>query len=912
MTSGGALLTAQEVMQDGVDLLVGNAAAVQQHPLTPNFQFAGVQQEGSKDRLKGKKVLVYGGGDVWPKFIMAPLLHLGIKPEDITLVDMKPPPEGLEWQYKNINVIVRPDPKQPLNGDPDFIKNQKFDFAIVATPPSAHESCAKEAIGNGLPVMIEKPIFSSTTEYDRFSEFCAEKNAHAYAIDWQRALSTPLYAAIGQTVPFADAIEYKGADGANLQNNPFPELLANDEVTDVRAIFTEGRGNALADIRHRGHLLKALQQGKWACAGMLADMGIHPINSITGAGFTLNKITGAFFGGASDEQGYRETIPHSREEGAESEMFARVDTEMSWNGKTVPVHFECGKGSAPNVNDGRTIFKYKSGKTLVQEFGHRVNRITLYADDTMQTVLATATDRGEPYERMFMEASHLFDKWKGTAKDQARIAYGAESREALRLVEESHEHACDNPPVVPKMRQYALDEMSTPQDIGEKARDFKTTTIQEYKTVSSEEVLAGSAQRHSTAEGITFDQKSRCFYYVDIEHGLLVRYNPNSEKRTTWKLTSDELDEDGRPKQMLAVAKANQDGSLLLMLSGGGENTGLNYFNPETGRLKNVGNIPAWENKHPDNRPNDETTLTIDGKNYICYGTMDRHWDKKFDANSNLERTGAYYLVDPETSESRKLTFEGDHPAPLITNGLADGGTTADGKKILFWAETVEDAGQHGEHLNVYRGVLDPKTCHVSQIEIFKNHAELGGSMNGTDTYGRPDGAKMGMYHDRPVYGISVLETGQIRFFYSDPNDPEYKKEALRIELPQGMTRNTQFALGSDETGKPIGVVTTQDSGYFSRRWQAGDKREKAKDGLNGSVIAFDLPEGLAAHPQAIQRLDYPAMEQVQAVQTSSVELMEQTGIDAAHPTPPAPFSDRVPKPRADVTEPDGTGRAHF
>jgi hypothetical protein len=94
------------------------------------------------------------------------------------------------------------------------------------------------------------------------------------------------------------------------------------------------------------------------------------------------------------------------------------------NGQSnIPVHFECAKGSAPNVNDGRTIIKFKSAKgekTLVQEFGHRVNKITLYDTDG-KTVLATASDRGEPYERMFLEASALFDKWKDSAKGQARI-----------------------------------------------------------------------------------------------------------------------------------------------------------------------------------------------------------------------------------------------------------------------------------------------------------------------------------------------------------------------------------------------------------------------------------------------------------------------------------------------------------
>lgn len=863
--------TAQEIANETEDLKVGDTTAANQDPSAPDFLFAGGPQKGTKNRLQDKKILIYGGGDVWPKFIRSPLLHLGIKPENITIVDLNPKPKGLEWQYEGMNFIQRETPDSPLNGDPDYIKKQNFDFAIVATPPSAHESCAKEAIENGLPVMIEKPIFSSTAEYDKFASLCEEKNAHVYAIDWQRALSTPLYATLGQTVPFSDSIEYKDGQDKKVEDGSlFQKHLANDEVEDVRAIFTEGRGNALADIRHRGHLLKALKEGKWACAGMLADMGIHPINAITGAGFTLNKITGAFFGGASDEQGYREAIPHSREEGAESEMFARVDTEMSWGKQgNIPVHFECGKGSAPNVNDGRTIFKFKSGKILVQEFGARVNRITLYTDDTMKDVLATASDRGEPYERMFLEASHLFDKWSESAKDQARIAYGVESREALELIEKSHQHACEYPPEAgAKMRQYALDEMGEQKDVGEKAAGFKVEKIEEYRTISPEEVIAGSCQRHSTAEGVTFDQKSGCFYYVDIEHGLLTRYNPNAEERTTWKLTSDELDVDGRPKQMLSVAKVNQDGSVMVMLSGGGENAGLNYFNPETGVLKNVGNIPAWEVAHLDNRPNDETTLTIGGKNYICYGTMNKHWNKKFDANSQLQRTGAYYLVDPVTNESHPLTFEeGKYPAPLITNGLADGGDTKDGRKILFWSETVEDAGGKGGQLNVYRGVLDPTTYKVSDIEIFKKHEELGGMMNGTDTYGRPDGAKMGMYHNKPVYGISVLELGQIRFFYSDKNDPDYyQKEALRIELPKGMTRNTQFALGEDN-GKPIGVVTTQDSGYFDRRWQvpkdSGDKPDKAKDGLNGSVIRFDLPDGLTMHPQAVGRVKYKDMDRV-------------------------------------------------
>ena len=691
-------------------------------------------------------------------------------------------------------------------------------------------------------------------------------------------------------MPFSDSIEYTSREAFS--------AVANDQVVDVRAIFTEGRGNSLADIRHRGHLLKDLSEEKgWACAGMLADMGIHPINSITGAGFKLEKVTGAFFGGVSDEQGYRAPITHSREEGAEAENFARVDTEMSYNGRTVPVHFECGKGSAPNVNDGRTIITFASGKKLVQEFGHRVNRVTLYNVDG-ETVLATASDRGEPYERMFLEANTLFNKWP---KDHGYIAYGAESREALRIIEQSHSHACDNSQVE-RMRQYALDEMGAQKDAGEKATDFKITTVGDgqYKTISPDEVMPGSCQRHTTAEGAVFDEKSGCFFYVDIEHGLLIRYNPNNDERNTWKLTSDELEADGRPKQMLSVAKVNHDGSVMVLLSGGGENAGLNYFNPETSEMKHVGKVPDWESQHPDNRPNDETTLTIGGKNYICYGTMDRNWDKKFDTESHLEHTGAYYLLDPQTLESKQITFENGYK-PIITNGLADGGDTPEGKKILFWAETVEDTGGHGEKLNIYRGVLDPSSCKVSDIKIFKSHTELGGTMNGTDTYGRPDGAKMGKYHDRDVYGISVLEQGQIRFYYSNPNDVEYGKEALRVELPKGMSRNTQFALGNDENGKPIGVVTTQDSGYFSRRWQVGEANSKARDGLNGSVISFDLPEGLTAHPQAVGRVDYPSFNQIQSQPISITELEEREGVSTRS------FTERVPKPRENPGDKKGS-----
>ena len=788
-------------------------------------------------------------------------MHLGVRPQDITIIDLNRPPEGLEWQYKSINFMTRHELDARLESNLDYIKEQDYSFAVVATSPSAHGVCAKEAIKNGLPVMIEKPMFSSTKQYDEFVKYCDEQGGHVYAIDWQRSLSTPLYTTLGQDMPFADSIEYDNREAFS--------TLASDAVVSLMAIFNEGRGNPLADIRHRRHLLKNLsEEGGWACGGMLADMGIHPIHSVTGAGFRLERITDAFFGGSSDDHGYRPEIQRRRDakDGNEPEMYARVHARMSLNGqKNIPVTFECGKGPAPNMNDMRTMFELASGRLLVNEFGHRVNRVTLYSNNDMKAVLTRATDRGEPYERMFLEASELFDKWKKTAKGEARIAHGDACREALRVVEEAHRYACDTSFQGRKMRQIALEQgWGDVQDVGEKAGDFIVVTIEEgqFKIISPEEVLKDSCQWHANAEGAVFDAVSGCFYYVDNELGLLARYNPATEEHKTWRLVSPELDVDGRPKQMLSVARVNHDGSVVVMLSQGGENAGLNYFDPNTGELRNVGKIPGWEQQHPDNRPNDETILNIKGKNLICYGTMDRNWDKKFDTDSKFERAAAYYLLDPATLESRQLTFEdGVFSGTIITNGLADGGDAGHGKRFLFWAETVEDTGKTGETLNVYRGVLDPESYKVSNIEVFKNHRELGGIMNGTDAYGRPDGAKIALYKGKEVYGVSMLQLGQIRFFYSNPGDVNlYKKEALRIQLPKGMTKNTQFALGTDGNGAHIGVVTTQDSGYFTRRWQANAERSKAKDGLNGTVIKFDLPEGLKAHPQTTKRVDYPAL----------------------------------------------------
>jgi len=869
-------ISAQRVMEQVAHLsLNGNKPLKEQSLLNPPFVFGGDPQEGSEGRLKGQKVLVYGGGDVWYKFIQGPLRHLGIDPKDITIVETAehPIPQGLEWQYKGVNVIRRKELDAKLAEDSNFIKKQNFDFAVVATPPSAHEVCAKEAIENGLPVFIEKPMFKSTAECDNFKKYCDEKGAYAYAIDWQRSLSTLLYSTLGQETPFADAITYGGGGKAEFAK------LANEEIEKVSARFVEGRGNALLALDHRGHLAKASlgEKSGWASAGMFADMGIHPLQTLTSAGFKLNKVIKAFFGGASDEHGYRNYVPHDRK-GTAPEMYSRVDMHMSWENQSgIPVEVESGKGSKPNVNDGRTIFHYKSGKKLVHEFGHKTNQVTLYDKDGK--VLATAIDRGEPYERMFLEGATSFKQWAKEDEGKkriSRIAYGKESREAIRMVEEAHRHACDHPaPKNWKMRQLAIDEMGPAKDVGEKAEDFKIHKIGEgqYKTVSpKDEVFKESRQWHSTAENASYDKQSGCFWYVDIEHGLLTRYNTKTEERKTWQLTPhgpDDLDEGGRPKQMLSVVKVNEkDGSVMVMLSGDGPNAGLNYFNPETAELTNIGKIPKWEKTHPDNRFNDETTLTINGKNLLCYGTMSKHWDKRYADNPETgereyARTGAYYVVDPDTMESHKLTFEGMKP-PLITNGLADGGTTADGKKILFWSETVEDPGKKGTELKVYRGVLDPNNWKVSSIEVFKHHDELGGMMNGVETFGRPDGATMGKYHGKDVYGISILELGEIRFLYSDPKDPNYKKEALRIQLPDGMTRDTQFALGEDKDGKPIGLVTTQDAGHFSRRWNVGEYgKVKARDGLNGKVISFALPEGLTMHPQAVGRMHYPSLEEL-------------------------------------------------
>lgn len=848
--------SARDIMTLGSALEVGNpAAAPKQHPLSPPFGF-GVQQVGTQGKLEGKKVLVYGAGDVWYKFILAPLLHLGVKPEDITIIENTKHAADLAWQHEGMNFLTRKELGKTLaeqKKNLGRLKDKNFDFAIIATPPKAHLECIQEAFDLGLPVVVEKPAFVSSAEYNAFEELCRKENGKAVFIDWQRAQSTLLYAALGYEVPFADSIEWN-------KRAEFKKL-AKDKIAKVTANFIEGRGNPLAAIAHRGHLTTHadLKEGSWCSAGMFADMGIHPVNAVMACGAKLKHITKAFFGNNPDEQGFFQKLTRTRNEANTPESFASVDAIMSWNGQdNIPVHMECGKGPYPCVNDSQTVFEYESGKRLVHEFGYRTNRVTLYAADG--TVLATAKERGEPYEKMFLEAQYLFDH----APAGPLMAYGPESLRALQLVEEAHEYACDHPDKAPNtMWQSALEG----QDLKADARE-KTFTVKNYKILSpKEEVIKDSCQGHSTAEGAIFDQTSGNFWYVDIEHGLLVRYNPDGGERKTWKLTRHELDKDGRPKQMLSVAAVNDDGSVLVMLSEGGSNAGLNYFNPETNQLVHIGKIPEWEHEHPENRPNDATIIKIGGRNHLLYGTMSRHWDKRFNLDSTYERTGAYYLLDLETLESKKIRFDGEVSTPLITNGLADGGDIMTDKgmqKILFWSETVENPGGKGEDLNVYRGIFDPKECVVTDIKIFKNHRELGGLMNGVETFGRPDGAQRGQYFDKEVYGISMLELGQLRFYYSNPEDTGYYgQEALRIQLPKGMTRCTRFALGHDGEGKQIGIVTSQDSGHFSRRWNA-DGHAKTPDGLNGTVIAFDLPEGLTAHPHSIERLDYPHLKRAQ------------------------------------------------
>ncbi len=821
---------------------VSPRVAAEQPVLTPDFNF-GHQLEDLegvlRDMLGGKGLLVIGAGDIWPKFVRWASDHVGI--DNITVLELNPPPANMQWQYDalkadgKIKVVTQAE----FAADPSLIKGEDFAFSFGCTPPKGHFAAVEQSFGLGLPIMLEKPAFLSVAEFEQCKALQQEKQIPIVFVDWEYPLSRTLHAALGHEVPFAGSIQID-----------YPEKFAaftDGEIASVETNFVEGVGNPLVKAGHRVHLSKSPSQG----GGMVWDLVTHTSAPVTLIGFELEEVISAKLGkplktgefGIYEQIG-REDVPPDEQTAGDGSVHAEMLMVFQRGQKGIKVIHEAGKLGL--VNDMKVTIRYKNNYVVTYEFGHTQSEVKLY--DPSGAVVATGKGHGDPYAFFLVEGAYIFDQWRKGGP--AIMAYGTATREAIKICEAIHQVGrAEYVEPGTFVRQSALE--NQPMDSPEILTRRKTST---YQTVKIEDYqLISEPNECWTAEGPFFD-KQLGFGFSDIEGGKVVLFDPNTHRRTTWSLTSGEMGPDGFPKQMVGGTTAvNQDGCLLVMLDMGGPDAGLHYLDVATHQLYKVADLPV--NEHPRNRPNDATRIKLFDKMHLLWSSMSRIWNQLCNPDGSFQRNGNYYVVDSETFESRILTFEGGvHRAPIITNGLADGGPLKDGKRRLFWAETVENPGESGEGIRVYRGTLDPETLHVSNITVFKTHAQLGGTRNGRGTHGRPDGAEMALWGRKGVYGVSVLETGALRFF-----DPRSGALALDVRLPEGVTRNTKFALGWNAQGDNLGVVTTLDAARRTRRPKPDGSFEY--EGDNGGVIMFKLPSGLRAHPGSVSRVEYPSLE---------------------------------------------------
>ncbi len=247
-------------------------------------------------------------------------------------------------------------------------------------------------------------------------------------------------------------------------------------------------------------------------------------------------------------------------------------------------------------------------------------------------------------------------------------------------------------------------------------------------------------QRHLLAEGPIFNEQDGNFYYVDIDGNQLCQYDPNTKELKSWSA----------PKKVCGVA-VNQDGSLIVTMQ-----DGLFYFKPDntgTQWLK----INDIESDHPENRPNDATTVQCsDGKTRLFLGTM----PLKNQPLPDGTRTGALYVL---SDDMQWVKLQGDL---LTTNGLA--GFTHDKETTLFFSDS------HPTRQRIYKANYGCRTQELQNTEEFLDMSQMSG---------RPDGGGLLQVRQQDgsmklCYGITAIDTNQIKVF-----DPDTKEQLATLQL---------------------------------------------------------------------------------------------------------------------------------
>jgi len=384
---------------------------------TPEFHF-GRQPIGLKDIAKGRKIGVSGAGDVHKKFSAWALDHQGFE-RHVTTRTNPIQQNGLDYA-----ATLETMPKD-------------IDFLLIQSPPAGHPDAIRWAQEHDLPAMVEKPFVSTHDELVQkggIDESLKNLRAPVYCMDWEVALATPLFAALGVPAPFKDIVKFEN-------HNAFAQFDKGN-ITRIETTFLEGGDNPLGDMdyvrKNRPWLFDITKGG-----GALYDMGVHAMNTLAVLGFMPGEVKSAVLGEAKNGMGKghyakigKENLPPEKQTG---EFYARAEMDSHYNGKNIPTLVECGKGGA--ANDMRITLTDKDGRVLNWEYGPDKSIVTL--KDKNGAVLATAHSEIDPYALMFDEAARFFEREKiekKLNKDYAPAAlYYPEHKAVLHALDKMQE-----------------------------------------------------------------------------------------------------------------------------------------------------------------------------------------------------------------------------------------------------------------------------------------------------------------------------------------------------------------------------------------------------------------------------------------------------------------------------------------
>ena len=119
-------------------------------------------------------------------------------------------------------------------------ETQKFDYALIATPPHTHFEIAKYFLEKGVSVIVEKPAVLNLQEYDFLASLAKEKGAYfTVMFHWQYANEIEGYLSLFQNEPIEE-IKIKICDNYGVGG------IIRDEKRGLNGAWLDSGVNALS------------------------------------------------------------------------------------------------------------------------------------------------------------------------------------------------------------------------------------------------------------------------------------------------------------------------------------------------------------------------------------------------------------------------------------------------------------------------------------------------------------------------------------------------------------------------------------------------------------------------------------------------------------------------------------------